>query len=116
MKMKGRQLNMTTRQGANTVIPLGYKLNIAREGFIYRRVTIFNKLDENIRNETKLNKFKEGVKKWVRENIPIKPKPAFECIPEGSVRSQPPPQPPEPPPLRCPPPNQRSILNYFPSK
>ena len=31
MKMKGRQLNMTTRQGANTVIPPGYKLNIARE-------------------------------------------------------------------------------------
>ena len=32
-----------------------------------------NKLDENLRNEPKLEKFKTGAKKWVKKNIKIKP-------------------------------------------
>ena len=111
MKMKGRQLNMTTRQGASTVTIPGYKLNIAREGFIYRGATIFNKLDVNIRTEAKLSKFKLEVKKWVKKNIPIKPRPAFQSI--ATVQYQPPPPPPEPPPYHGPPTTQRTILDYF---
>ena len=30
---------------------------------------IFNKLDEELRTEPKLEKFKEGVKKWIRANM-----------------------------------------------
>ena len=111
MKMKDRQLNMATRQGASTVSVPGYKLNIAREGFIYRGATIFNKLDVTIRTESKLSKFKLGVKKWVKKNIPIKPRPAFQSI--ASVQYQPPPPPPEPPPPQGPPTPQRTILDYF---
>ena len=111
MKMKGRQMNIATRQGASTVSVPGYKLNIAREGFIYRGATIFNKLDVNIRTESKLSKFKLEVRKWVKKNIPIKPKPAFESI--ASVLYQTPPPPSEPPPPQGPPTPQKTILDYF---
>ena len=49
-KMKGKQMNMHTRQGVGTVIPLSYTLNIAKEGFIYRGTTLFNKLNDNLRS------------------------------------------------------------------
>ena len=53
-KMQVRQGNQNTRQGAGTVSQPGYTLNMAREGFIYRGATIFNKLDESLRKEPKL--------------------------------------------------------------
>ena len=111
MKMKGRQLSMATRQSASTVTVPGYKLNLAREGFIFRGATLFNKLDVNIRTEPKLSKFKLEVKKWVKRNIPIKPKQTFQSIATG--QPPPPPPPPEPPPPQGPPTPQRTILDYF---
>ena len=93
-------------------------LNIAREGFIYRGAAIFNKLDENLRNETKLQKFKDGLKEWVKTNITVRPKSSFQSISAGRQSNQPPP-PPEPPPPPQPPPRSqpvrmRSIQHYFP--
>ena len=55
---------MNTRQGVGTVIPQSYTLNIAREQFIDRGLTVFNKLNENLRSEPKLSRFKEEVRKW----------------------------------------------------
>ena len=60
--MRGRQINVYTRNEAGTLKPPWLTLYIAREGSIYRGVTLFKKLDEFLRNETKLMKFKEGVR------------------------------------------------------
>ena len=38
----------------------GYSLSISREGFIYRSASLFIMLDENLRNEENLEKFKAG--------------------------------------------------------
>jgi hypothetical protein len=54
-------------------------------------------LDECLRSEQKLEKFKAGVKDWIKINITIKPTPSFPSISLGNRRHQPPP-PPEPPP------------------
>ena len=97
-KLKVKQMNQNTRQGAGTVTRPGYKRNIAREGFIYRGATIFNKLDKCLGKEPKLQKFKDGVKEWVKNHIPIRPTQLFQSIAEGPQTNQPPPPPPEPPP------------------
>ena len=49
------------------------KLSIVKEGFVCRGATLLNKLDDNLRNETKLDKFKNGMKSWAKKNIAIKP-------------------------------------------
>ena len=113
-KMKLRQMNLNTRQGVGTVQRPRYTLNIAREGFIYRGATIYNKLDECLRNETKLQRFKTGVREWVKTNITIRPKPTFQSILAGRPSNQPPPPPePPPPPTPQPPPRQGTITRYF---
>ena len=107
-KMQAGQMKLNIRQGVGTVQLPGYTLNIAREGFIYRVASLFKKLDVCLRKEPKLEKFKVGVKEWVKPNVTIKPKSNFSCIEAGSKRNIPPP-PPKPP--ANPPPN--SIRNYF---
>ena len=76
-------MNLNTRQAVGVIQQPNYTLNISREGFIYRGAAIFNKLDENLRNETKLQKFKDGVKEWVKTNITIRPKSSFRSISAG---------------------------------
>ena len=49
-------------------------LAISREGFIQRGITLMNKLDKSARQECNTKKFKETVKKWVKDNINEKPK------------------------------------------
>ena len=112
-KLKVRPANLNTRYGRGTVQPPRYSLNIAREGFVYRAAAIYNKLDESLRNEEKFQRFKSGVREWVKTNIEIRPKPMFPSILAGRQLHQPPP-PPEPPP--SPPtqqPRQTSITRYF---
>ena len=53
------------------------KLAISREGFIYRAALLLNKIDEDLRNEEKLDRFKTGFRKWVLQNVAIKPKSKF---------------------------------------
>ena len=112
-KIKSRNTN--TRQGVGIVPRPKYKLNIAREGFIYRGATIYNKLDECLRTETKLSKFKTGVREWVKRNISIRPKPTFQSIlaVRPSNQPPPPPEPPPPPPPSQPPSRQGTITRYF---
>ena len=90
-------MDHNTRQGGSKLVLPDYKLNICREGFIYRGASLLNKLTESLRNETKLDKFKTGLREWVRVNITIKPQASFPSLTAGSRTYQPPP-PPEPPP------------------
>ena len=53
------------------------KLAISREGFIYRAALLLNKIDEDLRNEEKLDRFKTGFRRWVLQNVAIKPKSKF---------------------------------------
>ena len=106
-KLRGRQLNMDTRHGESSVIQPSYGINLAKEGFIYRGAAIYNKLDVNLRKETKLEKFKAGAKEWVKANIPVKPKPHFKSISSSNNDNHPPP-PPKPPP-----PSQNTITRYL---
>ena len=79
-KLKVRKTNLDTRQGAGTIEPPRNKRNIAREGFIYRGAQLYNKLDGVLRAEPKLENFKTGLRKWVKTNIAVKPKPKFASI------------------------------------
>ena len=47
-KLKVRQTNSDTRQGAGKVVPPVYKKNIPREGFIYRGAQVYNKLEAEL--------------------------------------------------------------------
>ena len=50
-----------------------YNREVSRAGFIYRGANLFNSLTLNIREEKKTLVFKASVKKWVKENIGIRP-------------------------------------------
>ena len=65
----------------------GYSLNqpktslaITREGFIQRGIALMNKIDVPIRFENKIEKFKIGLREWVKSNIAVKPTPRFPAI------------------------------------
>ena len=109
-KLKVRQGNQHTRQGAYTVSQQRYRLNMAREGFIYRGAMIFNKFDECLRKDSELQRFKNGVREWVKSNIHIRPQQLFPSISAGIQTNQPPPPPPEPPPQQPP---RNTITRYL---
>ena len=71
-----------------------------------------NMLDVSLRFEPRLEKFKTGLREWVKRNIEIKPK--FPVLGRGGVR------PPAPPPPTAPglpaPPALNLITNYFQSQ
>ena len=56
------------------------KLAITKEGFIYRASVILNNVDEDLRNEINIKKFKTGIRRWVLENIPTKPSSKFKRV------------------------------------
>ena len=112
-----RKLTMTTRNlrgNRGNINQGGKSLSITKEGFLYRGALSFNNLEENIRNEEKLKKIKEMLKKWRKEKIPVKPASKLH-LPTTQHHTQPPPQQPdcqnqqpEPPDLRL-----KTIRNYF---
>ena len=79
-RLKPREANMKLRGGQGALTTPHFKLSLSREGFIYRGATLFNKLDEHIRTEKDIKKFKKRSKIWVKENIPIKPMSLFSKI------------------------------------
>ena len=97
MKVKDISMNLRGRQGI--IHQPGYSLSIAKEGFVYQGTSILNKLDENLRNEEKLEKFKTGAREWVKKNIAIKPISKHPNLTAGTRMTQPnlPPDPPDPP-------------------
>ena len=47
--------------------------SLARSGFIYRGTQLFNSLLVLLRMEEKVSSFRTRVKKWIMENIVVKP-------------------------------------------
>ena len=72
-KLIQQKEGMELRGRLGRIHPAKKKLFISKEGFLYRGACILNKLDDNLRNESKLDNFKSGMKKWVKRNISIKP-------------------------------------------
>ena len=48
-------------------------LRLVREGFIYRGTKLFNLLPDSLKFENNVKLFKKNVKKWIKQNIPVKP-------------------------------------------
>ena len=106
MKVKNQSMHLRGRLGS--IGQPEHSLSIAREGFVFRGVSIFNKLDESLKNEPKCEKFKTGVRNWVKKNIPIKPSPKYSNFSKRQLCDQP-----NPPPPPDPPDQPNSILRYL---
>ena len=76
-KMKIKTQNMHLRGRLGSIGQPEHSLSIAREGSIFRGVQIVNKLDEVLKNEPKVENFKVGFRKWVRDKIQVKPSSKF---------------------------------------
>ena len=96
----------------STIMQPNYKLSIAREGFIYRSANLYNLLDEILKNEPKIEIFKTKVKKWIQENIAIKPSSKYPSLTGGRIKNQQT-QPHLEPPPNNPQPKRNSIRHYF---
>ena len=60
--------------GGRTVEIPDYSLETSRAGFVFRGGRLYNSVSRNLREEMSIPKFKEGAKKWVREQIPVRPR------------------------------------------
>ena len=60
--------------GGRTVEIPDYSLETSRAGFVFRGGRLYNSVSRNLREEMSISKFKEGAKKWVKEQIPVKPR------------------------------------------
>ena len=49
------------------------QLRLAREGFVYRGTKLYNLFPENLKQETKMRRFKKITKSWIKQNIPVRP-------------------------------------------
>ena len=70
LKLADRGANQ--RNQGKIIIPK-YNLSLSREGFLSQGSLLFNKLPVSLRQEVNFHRFKSGVKKWVSENICVKP-------------------------------------------
>ena len=61
---------MNNRSGLATMTTF---LNLKKSSFLYRGIQLFNRLPEAIRKATELTEFKDMSKKWVVENVKVKP-------------------------------------------
>ena len=98
-KMRSKEDCMRLRGRQCSVGQSNHTLSIARKGFVYRSTSLINKLDEELRSESNINKFKKGVKEWVKKNIAVKPTPKYPDLSSGNRQHHPnpPPEPPDPP-------------------
>ena len=49
------------------------QLGLAREGFIYRGIKLYNLLPDDLKQETKMSRFKKVTRNWIKETISVKP-------------------------------------------
>ena len=85
-RLQEKKCGIGLRNKHRSIIVNNKKLAISREGFIYRAATLLNKIGEELRAEEKLGKFKMNLKKWILENISIKPRPKFQIFTNEPVR------------------------------
>ena len=76
---------MTLRGSPGRIVIKNTRLTISREGFIHRASLLMNSIGEALRKEEDIKVFKAGLRKWVVENIPIKPKTKFQNYLEAGV-------------------------------
>ena len=107
-KLKIHSSNLNLRR-QRTIEQPKYKLSIAREGFIYRSASLYNLLDESIKNEPKIEIFKTKVKNRIQKNIAIKPCSKYPSLAGGRIRNR---HTLEPPPNNQPP-RHNTIRRYF---
>jgi hypothetical protein len=50
-----------------------YSLETSMAEFLFRGGRLYNSVSRNLREGMSISKFKEGAKKWVREQIPVRP-------------------------------------------
>ena len=67
---EGRELR---GQGAGMILQSDPTLSVSRGGFVYRGSRLFNMLSWNLRKEISMKNFKPGARRWVKENINIRP-------------------------------------------
>ena len=101
-KMQLRNNDRNLRGYSGGVQSENHSLSIAKEGFVYRGMTLMNMLPIQLRCETKLENFKVGLRDWVREKIAAKPKSKFPNLGRAVTRPPPAPAPaPTPPAVRA---------------
>ena len=49
----------------------GSTLDLSKESFRWRAAKIYNELPESLRPSTSAGSFRVGLKKWIRDNIPV---------------------------------------------
>ena len=59
--------------GSRTVETPDYALETSRAGFVYRGGKLYNSVSRNLREETSIAKIQREAKKWVTEQIPVRP-------------------------------------------
>ena len=62
-------LEKSSRQVVGGIIVENIKQELVRKSFTFRGAEQWNKLPMNLRIETRLSKFKQGLKVWVAEHI-----------------------------------------------
>ena len=74
-RLSFEQENRNTRRawGDKMIKIPHYKLELSKSGFIFRGATLFNSLPFSVRTEQRLNPFKTAAKKWIVDNIMIRP-------------------------------------------
>ena len=70
LKINNKQVNLRRKEFLE---PITANLNVSRSSFFYRGVKLFNSLPGHLQQETRIAVFKKEIKKWILENISIKP-------------------------------------------
>ena len=71
-RLKQTDRRETQRNVGKLKVP-NYNLSLGREGFLMQGSLLYNKLPVSLRIEENFLRFKSGVRKWVSENISVKP-------------------------------------------
>ena len=50
-----------------------YSLETSRAGFVFRGGRLYNSVSRSLREKISSSKFKQGAKKWMGEQIPVRP-------------------------------------------
>ena len=89
-RMQRKEIRLNLREDLGKLVVPRRKLGITREGFICRAIALLNSLGEDLRNEDKLERFKVGLRKWVKIHIPTRPRSKFPKFERRQSRNTPP--------------------------
>ena len=67
-----KQISGRTRE-SKALMSINARLNTTRSSFVYRSIKLLNRLPQELRDELDLEKFKQGLKTWIKCSIDVKP-------------------------------------------